>query len=675
MTLSATPSYTITLESGTYTTDGQASLLDAALASGVPAPFSCQRGECGSCRAQVVAGSYARMVAPTERSYVPAHGELLMCQCRAASDLTLRFAHWQAPEQAPQRREATVVSRRQLTPDVTELIVDVQGAAAFDHRAGQHVQWLLDDGGRRSFSIANAPRPAGPGAGSASDTSGASDASDAPHTPDASNASIGAGRSAARLEFHIRRQPGGRFTDGVLPALRPGDAMTLEGPYGACVWPASLPDGVQDLVLLATGTGFAGVFPILMAALESRTLRSITLYWGARQEDDCYAAGLLNALQGKDMVFRWHAVVSGSANAAAKQARNEQDAAADGQEDAVPAWAAAGPARTDQDPAIAAQVRHIQDPAITAQARHVQDRAIAADHDWTRALVYACGNPAMVHAARQQLLAAGLPDARFHAEAFLPSTDAAPAGASIAPAPAAPAHPWERVSARFTLAGILQARERSIAAVHEIAAMLRPGISTASAIALADAHLRQMGASHNWHPTYIRFGADSQSPAVHPTDRQRVLGEDDILVVDIGPVWDGYEGDYGDTFSTGANADQRRCAEAARQVFARTRLAWLDGLTGEALYDIADVYAREYGCTVVREIAGHRVADFPHALYGKHQLANADFIPADGIWVLEIQVRDLTLPIGAFYEDVLLRPATAAAGQQEDTATAAALAA
>jgi CDP-4-dehydro-6-deoxyglucose reductase len=207
--------------------------------------------------------------------------------------------------------------------------------------------------------------------------------------------------------------------------------------------------------------------------------------------------------------------------------------------------------------------------------------------------------------------------------------------------------------------GILQARQRSITAVHEIAALMTPGITTADAIARADAHLRQMGASHNWHPTYIRFGADSQSPAVQPTDRQRTLGEDDIFVIDIGPVWDGYEGDYGDTFVTGSNADQQRCAQAARDVFERTRLAWLNGMTGQALYELADTYAHELGCKLVHEIPGHRVSDFPHALYGKHQLANADFVPGDGIWVLEIQVRDQHQPIGAFYEDVLLRAAMA----------------
>ena len=193
--------------------------------------------------------------------------------------------------------------------------------------------------------------------------------------------------------------------------------------------------------------------------------------------------------------------------------------------------------------------------------------------------------------------------------------------------------------------------------MRDIAALIRPGMTTRDAVNAADAHLRGMGASHNWHPTYVRFGVDTQSPAVQPTDFQRVLRDDDTFVVDIGPVWDGYEGDYGDTFVTGRDDAGARCARAAREVFRRTRLDWLAGATGEALYDRADAYAREYGCALVREIPGHRVSDFPHALYGKHKLAHADFAPADGIWVLEIQVRDLTLPVGAFYEDVLLREA------------------
>lgn len=561
--------YTITLANGHFTCDGATSILDAALAQGAAVPFSCQRGECGACRAVVTAGRHERITPPNERSYVPADDELLMCQCRATSDLTLKFPHWQAPPQPMQRREATVLSRAPLTADVTRLVIEVRGDAAFTWQAGQHVRFLLDDGSHRPFSIANVPAAAGP----------------------------------AQLEFHIRRMPGGGFTERILPRLMPGDTLALEGPQGACVWPADgWAEDIEHLVLLATGTGYAGIHPILMEALRDPRFKRVTLYWGGRTEDDCYAGPLLNALQGKGAGFAWHAVLSETPGA-----------------DAARPW-------------------------------HVQDAALAAGHDWAGAVVYACGNPAMVQAARERLGAAGLARDRFHAEAFLPSGEAAAAGA-----PAAPAHPWERVGSHFTLDGILAARRRSRDAVYEIAALMRPGMTTREAVDAADAHLRRMGSSHNWHPTYVRFGPDSQSPAVQPTDFQRRLRDEDVFVVDIGPVWDGYEGDYGDTFVLGADADRERCAEAARQVFERTREDWLRGLTGAALYDRAEDHARRHGCELVREIPGHRVADFPHALYGKHQLAQADFIPADGIWVLEIQVRDRALPIGAFYEDVLLR--------------------
>ncbi|RIJ01124.1 NAD(P)H dependent flavin oxidoreductase family protein [Achromobacter sp. K91] len=561
------PCHTITLETGPFFTDGTTSILEAALAQGIPVPFSCQRGACGSCRAVVMDGSYERIAPPADGGYQTASDELLMCQCRAASDLTLRFPHWRAPEEPSPPRRARVAARLPLAPDVTQLIVEMQGEDDYGYLPGQHARLILDGGARRNFSIANAPGVAGP----------------------------------ARLEFHIRRMPGGAFTDGILPGLQPGDMLTLDGAQGSCTWPAEMPAGIDHLVLLATGTGYAGVAPILMAALQSRALKTVTLYWGGRTPDDCYAGQMLDALQGKGDGFQWRAVLS-------------QADRADG------------------------------------QPRHVQDAAISADHDWSRSLVYACGNPAMVQAARDRLLAAGLPADRYRSEAFHPA-----AGGTAGAAPRREAHPWERLSPRYTLAGILDARQRSMQAVAEIAALMRPGMTTREAIAVADEHLRRMGASNNWHPTYVRFGPDTQSPPVQRTDYDRKLQEHDIFVLDIGPVWDGHEGDYGDTFVLGADADRLRCAEAAREVFRRARLAWLEGLTGAALYDRASEYARELGCELVREIPGHRVSDFPHALYGKHLLAQADFVPADGIWVLEIQVRDAERPMGAFYEDVLLR--------------------
>jgi CDP-4-dehydro-6-deoxyglucose reductase len=555
------------------------SILDSALAEGVAVPFSCKRGECGSCRAQVINGNFERISPPSEAAYQVADDELLMCQCRATSDLSLRFAHWHAPARPAARYAAKIVALDAVASSVTRLRVELQSDELFQCQPGQHAQLLLDNGERRSFSIANLPAEGG---------------------------------DANQLEFHIRRIPGGAFTDLRLAELRPGDLLELDGPYGACIWQAP-PEPVEHLVLLATGTGFAGISAILQTALASGRFRTVTLYWGCASVDDCYASDWLDTLEDAHACFRWAAVLSAAPVAGSEEHR-------------------------------------------PSESRHVQDAALAAHHDWQRTVVYACGNPAMVRDARDVLKAAGLPKDRFQSEAFLPATHA-----EQGKAPYVVRHPWEKVGAAFSLDGILDARRRSMDALPQIAALMVPGMTTGEAIAVADNHLRAMGAAYNWHPTYVRFGPDTQCTSRQPVDRHRKLRADDVFTIDLGPVWDGYEGDYGDTFVMGSNPDHRRCTQAARDIFAQTQLAWTQGLSGSALYDFADGLAREYGCSLVRETAGHRVSDFPHALYGKHRLAEADFVPHDGIWVLEVQVRDLERPIGAFFEDVLLTSSTPSA--------------
>lgn len=117
----------------------------------------------------------------------------------------------------------------------------------------------------------------------------------------------------------------------------------------------------------------------------------------------------------------------------------------------------------------------------------------------------------------------------------------------------------------------------------------------------------------------------------------------------------GYEGDYGDTFVFGDDVVHQRCARAARAVFDETRDAWLGGAEGIALYAFAETAALRHGCTLVHEMTLHRIADFPYALYGHHKLAQAGFVPGDGLWVVEIQLRDHERPVGAFFEDISLR--------------------
>lgn len=536
---------------------GDELLLDAALAAGVTVPFSCRRGECGCCKVRVLEGRHR--VEPYTALGTPhplAADEMLLCQSRACGDMRIDIPGWSL-ETPALRFEVTVLEKSAPTSEVTRLVLQPVTGQSPEVHPGQYMKFYLEDGSSRCFSVANIP-----------------------HQDD------------GRLEFHIRRVRGGHFSQQMLDTLQAGQRLSLEGGFGACTWqPSSAP---SHLLLFAGGTGYAGIKPILLAALaagEAAPL-SVTLYWGGKEAGDCYDRDFLDALAARDRRFRWFA------------AHGE---------------------------------------------RQVQQLAAVHRHDWPAVRVYACGSPALVAAVRRACDAWGVVPHDVVSEAFVPS------GASKPPLAAGSLDPLlERVGPRYSLDGMLAARAQSIRAVAQIAGKLRVGMSTAQAVEMADRHLHTMGAWHTWHPTYIRFGDDTVRTPRQGVHKERTLRERDIVVVDIGPVWSGYEGDFGDTFVFGDDTLYHACAQAARDVFSATKEAWKTGLTGRALYDYAQAEAQRGGWELERNLAGHRVSDFPHALFGPAKLAEVDIVPSEAIWVLEIQLRHPVHAVGAFYEDILI---------------------
>jgi len=250
---------------------------------------------------------------------------------------------------------------------------------------------------------------------------------------------------------------------------------------------------------------------------------------------------------------------------------------------------------------------------------------------------------------RETCLASGVQAHRFVAEAFVASGVLAPASSLKALDPV-----LEKVGPRYSLDGMLAAREQTVRALAAIAEQLKVGMTTAQALDMASQTLQSMGASHTWHPTYIRFGDDTIRTPRQGIDPQRTLRATDIAVVDLGPVWDGYEGDYGDTFVFGEHRLYEDCVKALHQVFDETRDAWHRGLPGRELYDFSEQSAHTQGWRLERNLAGHRIADFPHALFGQDKLAEIEIVPSEMVWVLEIQLCHPTEPVGAFFEDILI---------------------
>ncbi|MFF7107798.1 M24 family metallopeptidase [Pseudomonas sichuanensis] len=212
----------------------------------------------------------------------------------------------------------------------------------------------------------------------------------------------------------------------------------------------------------------------------------------------------------------------------------------------------------------------------------------------------------------------------------------------------------EAVGAPYQLDLMKHAQRMTWQAVERIAQGIRPGMRESEARALGQQVLEALGMQRIWHPTHIRFGANTLKTFKQRSEGDPVLGEDDIYFIDMGVVWEGHEGDAGTTFVTGNDPQMIACAAAVKTLFDEVQAHWRSqGVTGIELYDFAAERAREMGWKLNLEIKGHRVSDFPHAIYRAGDLGAFDGQPGAGLWILEIQIAHPELPYGAFHEDLL----------------------
>jgi hypothetical protein len=213
----------------------------------------------------------------------------------------------------------------------------------------------------------------------------------------------------------------------------------------------------------------------------------------------------------------------------------------------------------------------------------------------------------------------------------------------------------EKVGNAFARDQMLAIRDKTRAAIHFIAGKVTPGMVEEDAVAMAKDHLASLGMLRGWHDVYVRFGANTTKTFGAPSDPGVILGEDDIFFLDIGPVYQQWEGDGGDTFVTGSDGAMARSAEDARTLFHVVRRKWAnEGWTGKQLYDFADGAARDMGWELNLDLSGHRLSEFPHAAIYDGPMATVDFCPSPLIWVLEIHIRHPRRRFGAFFEDMLL---------------------
>lgn len=200
----------------------------------------------------------------------------------------------------------------------------------------------------------------------------------------------------------------------------------------------------------------------------------------------------------------------------------------------------------------------------------------------------------------------------------------------------------------------LTARRMTRRAIHDIAARITPGMVEEDAVRMARAVLKQAGLIRGWHGVYVRFGPNTIKTFGDASTPGIVLRQEDIFFVDIGPVWRNVEADGGETFVVGDNAEFRRAASDVRTPFGTVQSHWATtNASGAQLYAFADAQAEALGWRLNPDLSGHRLADFPYTVHYRGSLLDIDFHPSPKKWMLEIHIRHLTEPYGAFYEDLL----------------------
>ena len=213
----------------------------------------------------------------------------------------------------------------------------------------------------------------------------------------------------------------------------------------------------------------------------------------------------------------------------------------------------------------------------------------------------------------------------------------------------------EKTGAAFTTEKMLAVRGVTRAAIHEIASRCKPGMVEEDAVEMAKDILASHGMVQGWHDVYVRFGINTTKTFGAPSEPGVVLGADDLFLIDIGPVFEKWEGDGGDTFVTGSNPSYAKCAADARTLFHLVRKKWeMEKATGIVLYDFATAEAAKMGWELNLDLSGHRISDFPHAAVYEGPMNTVDFTPSPLLWVLEIHIRSPDMKFGAFYEDMLL---------------------
>jgi propane monooxygenase reductase component len=247
--------------------DEEQTVLRAAAEQGIMLMHGCKEGQCSSCKSFLLDGDdveldkYSTFALP---DFEREEGYTLLCRAHVYEDVTIELLNYDEEmiRSGLPIMETTgeVVSNDRVTHDMRHLVLRLAGAEDFKFFPGQYVDIAVPGTGEtRSFSMANT-----------------------------------SARESGQLEFIIKVYPDGLFSQFLETGLRPGDQVSLTGPFGVFTL-RDAPD--TRLVFVGGGAGLAPILCLLRSMAERGISRPTVFYYGARGRRDLCFEPELRALE------------------------------------------------------------------------------------------------------------------------------------------------------------------------------------------------------------------------------------------------------------------------------------------------------------------------------------------------------------------------------------------
>ena len=216
---------------------------------------------------------------------------------------------------------------------------------------------------------------------------------------------------------------------------------------------------------------------------------------------------------------------------------------------------------------------------------------------------------------------------------------------------------------------LLEAQDKAaeLFAVVEQRGLIRSGVRERQVSdEIRDLAAQMFGVTRHWHKRIVHGGPNTLATArQNPPDR--VIAADDIVFIDLGPVFEQWEADFGRSYVLGSDPRKLALRDDLPRIWTAAR-DFFDAhpdITGARLFDHVVALSKAAGWEFGGAIAGHLVGEFPHDKIDGREVESyvapgsdlpmrrTDSAGRQCHWILEVHLVEPGRRYGGFYEELL----------------------